>query len=140
MPDTSAIARKAIYDKLVGTSSVTNLVGGATPRIYQGVAIQNTAYPYIVIGERATDQRFKTKDATIQSHRVRIYMYSRKGHSTFVEVEAIKAAVFNALEKQTLTVSPTNFIDCIQEGLDDSIIMPDGLTQRAIVEFAVTLQ
>lgn len=140
MADTSAIARKAIYDKLVATSAVTNLVGGATPRIYQGTAPQNAAYPYIIIGDRNTDQRFKTKDAIIQSHRIRLHMYSRKGHSTFVEVEAIKAAVFNALEKQTLSVSPTNFIDCIQEGLDDSIIMPDGLTQRAIVEFAVTLQ
>lgn len=137
MADTSLKARKAIYDKLVATAGVTALVN---TRIYQVTAPSNAAYPYIVIGDRTTDQRFKTKDFTVQSHRIRLYMYSRTGVNTMEAIENLKAVVFSALEKATLTISGSAFVDCMQEGLDDSVIMPDGRTQRAILEFTVTLQ
>lgn len=135
MADSSRKAREAIYAALSAEADLTALV---SDRVYSGVARQNTAFPYVIIGERSTDQRFKTKDATIQSHRVRIYAYSRK--KSPIQAEDIKAAIFKALDKQSLTVSGAAFVDSMQDGLDDMALMEDGRTYRALVEFLVTIQ
>jgi len=135
MADSSLKSRTAIYTELSGDAGLTALVGS---RIYAGIARQNTSYPYVVIGERTTDQRFKTKDAVIQSHKLRIYAYSRTDSP--LEIENIKAAIFDVLEKQALTVAGGRFVDSIQDGLDDVAIMEDGRTYRAILDFLVTIQ
>ena len=135
MADTSLKARKAIYASLNGDTAVTNIV---STRIYAGTAPQNAAYPYIVIGDRVTDKIFNPKDATIQSHRLRIYAYSRKRSP--IQIENLKASIFDNLEKANLTVTGATIVDCVQSGLDDVGIMEDGLTYRAILEFLVTIQ
>ena len=134
MSDTSIGALGAIYTALAAEAALTAIVGD---RIFQMSAPQGKAFPYVVIGPRSTDQRFKTKDAVIQSHSLKIYAYSR---TTRLEVDTIKAKIFNALEKQTLTPSEGVFVDLLQEGIDDSILMPDGRTYRSIVEFIITIQ
>lgn len=136
MTDSSSLSRQAVYTALSGATAVTDIVG---TRIYSGTALSDTAFPYIVIGERSTDRRYETKDETIQSHRLRIYGYVR-GVSATVGIENLKAAIFNALHKQTLAAPGARFVDCVQEGLDDTSVMEDGRTYRAIVDILITIQ
>ena len=108
MSDTSIGALGAIYTALSTNTPLTDIV---SDRIFQMEAPAGTVFPYVVIGPRSTDQRFKTKDATIQSHSLKIYAYSRESR---LDVDTIKAKIFNALEKQTLSPSEGAFVDLFQ--------------------------
>lgn len=135
MADTSVKARELIYNALAAATDLTDIVGS---RIYAGSAPQSASYPYVVVGDRSTDKRFNPKDATIQSHRMRIYAYSRE--ISPLQIEEIKGAIFDALEKVNFSVSGASFVDCFQDGLDDVAILEDGRTYRALLEFLITLQ
>lgn len=128
-------ARIAIYAALDADSTLDSIVSDG---IYAGYAPQDVSCPYIVISDMTTDKRFDSKDTLVQSHLVRIYSYSTDDSPE--QIESMRNAIYNALHKQILTVSGNTFIDCFQEGLDDTTIMEDGRTWRSILEFLVTIQ
>lgn len=120
----SAVAlQKAIYDKLTADLSYS---------VFDDVP-SGTDYPYIVIGEDTLiDYNTNEKsgfEATLTVHSWSDYP-GRK------EVKEIQGAIYNALNRQELTVTGYNFVECYQE-FSETFLENDGITRHGVQRFKV---
>jgi len=102
----STPVRNGIYQKLVGTSAVTNLVG---QRIYYEQAPTDADYPLIVFSKSSgTKERAMGANAFFRS----TWLVKAIDRNTLPgPAEAIAAAVDNALDLGTITVSGRTLAD-----------------------------
>jgi len=128
--------RVAVYEGLKDSFDVFSLVAD---RIYSGSAHEGVTYPYIVIAARDSSMQGRTKTELIQRHRVRVYAYSDS--TSPAEIENISDAIFNALDRADITMlGNEHVIGITQDGINDTVLLEDGRTHRAILDFVALTQ
>ena len=128
----STALQTAIYSLLSADSTLDGLVGNN--RIYDEVP-QNSAYPYVVIGEETTiDAGTKDKDA--QEFTQTIHIWSRYRGSK--QTKDIAQRIYTLLHNVAISVSGASFVNSRNEFftilLDD-----DGLTRHGVMRFRVVI-
>lgn len=128
----STALQTAIYSLLSADSTLDGLVGNN--RIYDEVP-QNSAYPYVVIGEETTiDAGTKDKDA--QEFTQTIHIWSRYRGSK--QTKEIAQRIYTLLHNVAISVSGASFVNSRNEFftilLDD-----DGLTRHGVMRFRVVI-
>tara|TARA_R100001510_G_scaffold21831_1_gene19115 strand:+ start:469 stop:876 length:408 start_codon:yes stop_codon:yes gene_type:complete len=128
----STALQTAIFSLLSGDSTLDGLIGNN--RIYDEVP-QNSAYPYVVIGEETTiDAGTKDKDA--QEFTQTIHIWSRYRGSK--QTKEIAQRIYTLLHNVAISVSGASFVNSRNEFftilLDD-----DGLTRHGVMRFRVVI-
>mgnify|MGYP001384891170 FL=1 len=128
----STALQTAIYTLLSGDSTLDGLVGNN--RIYDEVP-QNSAYPYVVIGEETTIDA-STKDKDAQEFTQTIHIWSRYRGSK--QTKEIAQRIYTLLHNVAISVSGASFVNSRNEFftilLDD-----DGLTRHGVMRFRVVI-
>lgn len=125
--------QEAVQAKLAASTTLQSLLGSPL-RLYDHPPA-STAYPFILYGDQQAVP-LDTKDTTGITLTLSLLTYSRgRGRR---ELRQIESAVYAALHCQPLTVSGTNFCQCLfiesRQTLDS-----DGLTYRGRMDFRFTL-
>lgn len=118
-------------------SAVYSLVGGATtPRIYTDVP-QNTTFPYIAVDISSVP--YITKDSSDQEHEITIHAFGSKNSSD--EVTSILEAVFNALDRQESSITPSsgNLTGLTFAGVNDIFKEADGIIWHGVINFRMLI-
>lgn len=119
----------AVYDALQSDVTLEGLVGD---RIFD-IRPEDETYPYVTLGEdRAQDRGYKDGDA--QTHTFMVNAWSENGGH--ISVKEIMAAIYNVLQRATLTVSGQTLIDLRCE-LSESLSQQDeaGFYFRGVMRF-----
>lgn len=132
MSDSLYAVQAAVKAKLLADATFTASAG---TRVYDHVPDQAT-FPYVTIGE-STAIPFDTKDLTGMEQTVTLHVWSRyRGRK---EAKEIMKAMYDVLNRGTLSVSGHSFHDCLFE-FADTFEDPDGLTYHGVQRFRVTTQ
>ncbi len=128
---------KAIYDRLVAVSDVTNLLADGDDSVFDYVK-QDAAFPYIVIGE-FTFVNSGDKIKTGQEATCVIHVFGKgRGRS---EVAGIMQEVVEALDRQESSLTATGFqivfcnfefSDIVIDGEDATNFYPHGVLRFRI--------
>lgn len=126
--------QKSIYSTLVA-ANITDVDGAAISGVFDDVE-EDTAYPYITIGEEtAIDAGTKTKDA--HEHTLTLHIWSRyRGGRK--EVKEIMEQVFSALHNNDITVSGASLVN-IRHEFEQTLVEADGITRHGIMRFRVVV-
>jgi hypothetical protein len=133
MADSTLVTLKGLRSKLLASVSVSALVG---QRIYNK-APQISTYPFVLLScTSALDAVINTKQTF--RHRIRCQAWSQV---SLEEAVNIRAAIFNALHRQPVTLdSPFACIDAQVGELIDVFIEPDGKTYQSVIEFNLVVE
>lgn len=119
--------QRAIFDTLDG--SILGL-GGATVAVYDDVP-ENTAYPYVVIGEE-TAANNGTKDVDGIEHTLTLHVWSQyRGRR---EIKEIMSSVYQLLHDAAITVSGASLVNIRQE-FNNTLMENDGITRHGVMRF-----
>lgn len=132
MSGNSALATQtALYSKLTGTSTITDLLASATS-VYSRVT-DEAAFPYIVIGhDTALDWDSKTFHGMDIS--ITLHIWSRyRGNKECLQ---IMAAIYDALHDQSLTISGQNHVLTRLE-FQQTTLDPDGITFHGVQRYQI---
>lgn len=128
----SKALQTAIFSLLSGDSTLDGLIGNN--RIYDEVP-QNSAYPYVVIGEETTIDN-GTKDRDGQEFTLTIHIWSR--YRGGKQTKEIAERLYTLLHNTDISVSGASFANSRNEFftilLDD-----DGLTRHGVMRFRVVI-
>lgn len=116
----------AIYSRLTGDATLVGLVEG----IYDDVP-QDTAYPYVVIGEETTvNNGSKTLDG--QEYTLTLHVWSR--YRGFKEVKQIMERIYTLLHNYDLSATGASVANLRQE-FTSTLMDADGLTRHGVIRF-----
>jgi len=126
--------QQAVYNALVSDAALQGLLGNPA-RVFDH-APQGSAFPYLVIGQvSATPFDTKTESGLDQS--LTLHTWSR--HRGLKETKDIMAAVADALDGQSLTVSGHALV-LLRFEFAATVVDDDGLTRHGVQRFRALTQ
>lgn len=129
--------QSAIYTALTGDATLMALIQGVYDDVPQSAASETSSdFPFVVIGE---DDFISWDTDTETGHEgtLNIHVWSR--YRGKYETKQIFGAIYNALNRQDLTLTNFWLID-IQYDSSDSFVDPDGFTRHGVIKFLVKLE
>ena len=121
--------QKSVFSALNG-ASITDAGGSAITGVFDDVP-QDTAYPYIVIGEE-TASNISTKTLDMHEHTLTIHRWSQyRGRK---EIKVIMEQIYDTLNNASLSVSGGQAVNMKQEFLT-TLVDADGITRHGIMRF-----
>jgi hypothetical protein len=119
--------QKALFSTLNG--SVTGMES-ASVSVYDDVP-ENTAYPYVVIGEESTSNN-GSKDLDGLEHTITLHVWSQyRGRR---EIKEIMESVYSLLHNTAITVSGASLVNIRQE-FSTTLAENDGITRHGVMRF-----
>ncbi len=125
--------QSAIYSLLSGDSTLDGLVGNN--KIFDSIAPQDTAYPYVIIGlETMRDVGTKTLDGNVYNVDIDVWSQYR-GQK---EIKEIMERIYNLLNNATISVSDS---DSVMSYVVNAVTLTevDGITRHGIVNVDFTI-
>ena len=125
--------QSAVYSLLSGDSSLDTLFGDG--RIYDSVAPQDSAYPYVVIGmETVTDLGTKTLDGNLYNLNIEVWSQYR-GQK---QIKEVMERIYNLVNNVSISVSGA---DSVMSYVSSTTTMTevDGITRHGIVNVDFTI-
>ena len=124
----------AIYDTLTGDAALMALITGVYADVQQpNLPEDDSDFPYVVIGQDNLSP-FDTKTDNGASALCQIDVWSRQNNLT--EAKAVGSAVYNVLQKGSLTITDAEHVLTRSESAVYSKD-PDGQTKRGMLMFRV---
>ena len=121
--------QQAIFTALDG-ATINDADGNAITGVFDDVP-ENTAYPYVVIGEE-TATNIDTKDKDAHEHTLSIHVWSQyRGRK---EIKNIMSSVYTTLHKASITVSGASLVN-IRHEFENTLTEADGITRHGIIRF-----
>lgn len=125
--------QSAVYSLLSGDSSLDTLIGDG--RIYDSVAPQDSAYPYVVIGmETVSDVGTNTLDGNIYNLNIEVWSQYR-GQK---QIKEVMERIYNLVNNVSISVSGA---DSVMSYVNNTTTMVevDGITRHGIVNVDFTI-
>ena len=125
--------QSAVYSLLSGDSSLDTLIGDG--RIYDSVAPQDSAYPYVVIGmETVTDLGTKTLDGNLYNLNIEVWSQYR-GQK---QIKEVMERIYNLVNNVSISVSCA---DSVMSYISSTTTKTevDGITRHGIVNVDFTI-
>ena len=125
--------QSAIYSLLSGDSTLDGLIGNN--KIFDSIAPQDTAYPYVIIGlETMRDVGTKTLDGNVYNVDIDVWSQYR-GQK---EIKEIMERIYNLLNNATISVSGSN---SVMSYVVNAVTLTevDGITRHGIVNVDFTI-
>ena len=125
--------QRAIFSTLDG-ASITDVNSNDITGVFDDVP-ENTAYPYVVIGEEtAIDAAAKDRDG--HEHTITIHVWSQyRGQK---EIKQIMEQVFTALHDTDIIVSGASLVN-IRCEFEQTLTENDGITRHGIMRFRAVI-
>ena len=123
----------AIFSLLSGDSTLDGLIGNN--KIFDSIAPQDTAYPYVIIGlETMRDVGTKTLDGNVYNVDIDVWSQYR-GQK---EIKEIMERIYNLLNNATISVSGSN---SVMSYVVNAVTLTevDGITRHGIVNIDFTI-
>jgi hypothetical protein len=123
----------AIFSLLSGDSTLDGLIGNN--KIFDSIAPQDTAYPYVIIGlETIRDVGTKTLDGNVYNVDIDVWSQYR-GQK---EIKEIMERIYNLLNNATISVSGSN---SVMSYVVNAVTLTevDGITRHGIVNIDFTI-
>ena len=125
--------QSAVYSLLSGDSSLDTLIGDG--RIYDSVAPQDSAYPYVVIGmETVSDAGTNTLDGNIYNLNIEVWSQYR-GQK---QIKEVMERIYNLVNNVSISVSGA---DSVMSYVNNTTTMVevDCITRHGIVNVDFTI-
>jgi len=125
--------QSAIFSLLSGDSTLDGLVGNN--KIFDSIAPQDTAYPYVIIGlETMRDVGTKTLDGNVYNVDIDVWSQYR-GQK---EIKEIMERIYNLLNNATISVSGAS---SVMSYVVNAVTLTevDGITRHGIVNVDFTI-
>ncbi len=126
--------QQALHAALSGDATLQAFLGDPA-RVFDQVP-QDSAFPYLVIGEDTTGP-FDTKTEAGMEHRLTIHSWSR--YRGLKETKQLMAAVTAALDGAGLSVSGHDLV-LLRQDFGATFLDPDGLTRHGVQRFRALTQ
>ncbi len=126
--------QQALHAALSGDAALQGFLGDPA-RVFDQVP-QDSAFPYLVIGEDTTAP-FDTKTEAGMEHRLTIHSWSR--YRGLKETKQLMAAVTAILDGASLSVSGHDLV-LIRHEFGATFLDPDGLTRHGVQRFRALTQ
>lgn len=129
----------AIYTLLAADGPLNAIIVGVYDEVPQAAESEdNTAYPFIVIGDDQL-QPWNTDTELGFDATVSVVIYSR--YRGRLEIKQIADALYDALNRVDLVVTGYQVLDCVVDnaGVDFSVLQ-DGVTRRGDFQFNVKFE
>jgi hypothetical protein len=125
--------QSALYSTLSGDSTLDTLLGNN--KIFDTVAPQGTAYPYVIIGtEQTREAGTKSTDGNIYNLDIEVWSQYR-GQK---EIKEVMERLYNIFNNSTISVSGADSVmSYVVSGL--TLVEPDGITRHGIVNIDFTV-
>ena len=121
--------QQAIFTALDG-ATINDGDGNAITGVFDDVP-ENTAYPYVVIGEE-TATNIDTKDKEAHEHTLTIHVWSQyRGRK---EIKNIMSSVYTTLHNASITVSGASLVN-IRHEFENTLTEADGITRHGVMRF-----
>ena len=121
--------QQAIFTALDG-ATINDVDGNPITRVFDDVP-ENTAYPYVVIGEE-TATNIDTKDKDAHEHTLTIHVWSQyRGRK---EIKNIMSSVYTTLHNASITVSGASLVN-IRHEFENTLTEADGITRHGVMRF-----
>lgn len=122
--------QKAVYSALTGHAALTNIVtsSGIVDEVCQDLSM-----PYVVIGDDTVTD-WSTFGENGFNVLITIHSWSKKKGRK--QIKEIQKACFDALNRQTLTVTGYQFVNC-QFLSEQSFLDSDGTTRHGVQQFEI---
>ena len=125
--------QQAIFSTLDG-GTINDADGNAITGVFDDVP-ENTAYPYVVIGEE-TATNIDTKDKDAHEHTLTIHVWSQyRGRK---EIKNIMSSVYTLLHNASITVSGASLVN-IRHEFENTLTEADGITRHGVMRFRVVV-
>ena len=125
--------QSAIFSLLSGDSTLDSLVGNN--KIFDTVAPQDTAYPYVLIGtEIATDIGTKSLDGKLYNVDIDVWSQYR-GQK---EIKEVMERIYNLMNNVTISVSGADSVMSYVNSAT-TLVEADGITRHAIININFTV-
>ena len=125
--------QQAIFTALDG-ATINDADGNAITGVFDDVP-ENTAYPYVVIGEE-TATNIDTKDKDAHEHTLTIHVWSQyRGRK---EIKNIMSSVYTLLHNASITVSGASLVN-IRHEFENTLTEADGITRHGVMRFRVVV-
>lgn len=125
--------QQAIFTALDG-ATINDADGNAITGVFDDVP-ENTAYPYVVIGEE-TATNIDTKDKEAHEHTLTIHVWSQyRGRK---EIKNIMSSVYTTLHNASITVSGASLVN-IRHEFENTLTEADGITRHGVMRFRVVV-
>ena len=121
--------QQAIFTALDG-ATINDADGNAITGVFDDVP-ENTAYPYVVIGEE-TATNIDTKDKDAHEHTLTIHVWSQ--YSGRKEIKNIMSSVYTTLHNASITVSGASLVN-IRHEFENTLTEADGITRHGVMRF-----
>lgn len=125
--------QSAIFSLLSGDSTLDGLIGNN--KIFDSIAPQDTAYPYVIIGlETMRDVGTKTLDGNVYNVDIDVWSQYR-GQK---EIKEIMERIYNLLNNATISVSDAS---SVMSYVVNAVTLTevDGITRHGIVNVDFTI-
>ncbi len=121
--------QQTIFNALDG-ATINGVDGNAITGVFDDVP-ENTAYPYVVIGEE-TATNIDTKDKDAHEHTLTIHVWSQyRGRK---EIKNIMSSVYTTLHNASITVSGASLVN-IRHEFENTLTEADGITRHGVMRF-----
>ena len=121
--------QQTIFTALDG-ATINDVDGNSITGVFDDVP-ENTAYPYIVIGEE-TATNIDTKDKDAHEHTLTIHVWSQyRGRK---EIKNIMSSVYTTLHNASITVSGASLVN-IRHEFERTLLESDGITRHGVIRF-----
>jgi len=125
--------QSALYSLLSGDSTLDTLLGDN--KIFDSVAPQDTAYPYVLIGlETTTDIGTKTIDGNLYNVDIDVWSQYR-GQK---EIKEIMERIYNLTNNVTISVSGADSVMSYVNSAT-TLVEADGITRHGIININFTI-
>ena len=125
--------QSAVYSLLSGDSSLDTLIGDG--RIYDSVAPQDSAYPYVVIGmETVTDLGTKTLDGNLYNLNIEVWSQYR-GQK---QIKEVMERIYNLVNNVSISVSGADSVMSYVSSTTTMTVV-DCITRHGIVNVDFTI-
>ena len=132
MPDRSAELLTAVQNLLKANAPVAALV---EDRVYGSIP-QAPTYPYVRLSDNAIP--WSTQTFSGMKHTLRVQAFSQDSKPGVPL--AIRAACFDALDRQEDSLAVEGLVSVDFDGMADAFVQEDGKTYQAVIEFSVLIQ
>ena len=121
--------QQAIFTAL-DNATINDVDGNSITGVFDDVP-ENTAYPYVVIGEE-TATNIDTKDKDAHEHTLTIHVWSQyRGRK---EIKNIMSSVYTTLHNASITVSGASLVN-IRHEFENTLTESDGITRHGVMRF-----
>ena len=121
--------QQAIFTALDG-ATINDADGNAITGVFDDVP-ENTAYPYVVIGEE-TATNIDTKDKDAHEHTLTIHVWSQyRGRK---EIKNIMSQIYTLLHNVAISVTGASLVQ-IRHEFARTLLENDGITRHGIIRF-----